>query len=350
MPKKSNKKTNSTNMPLHPLCALFPPADEPTLDALTEDIRKNGLREPITTYQGQVVDGQNRLICCERAGVEPHFEEYAGNPEDLFQFILSKNVSRRHLTLGQKALIADEMSASSDDENVNPQICGSFTQVEAAKVMVISERSVQDAARLRREALPELIAEVRRGEKTIHAALQEIKPPKTKADKVSAEQSETKPSKANKDDAMPDTPDDVVGENAQVPADVAPETVPTPKSQSKFDCAVGKLRDLLTSVEGFCTLFEEADDLADGELQDEEVAELLRTATDVFTALVKQLDTYYDEEDADSEDEADSESEDEEEIHQDDEDDDEEYIDEEDDYAEAYATYLDDDYIDADEL
>jgi DNA-binding transcriptional regulator YdaS (Cro superfamily) len=84
------------------------------------------------------------------------------------------------LKTSQKALIAARMSAECDADDDNPQICGLFTQVKAANVMGVSERSVQDAARVLRECSPEVIAEIERGAMSINAALEEIKSAKPK--------------------------------------------------------------------------------------------------------------------------------------------------------------------------
>jgi hypothetical protein len=41
-----------------------------------DDIRQNGLVEPVALLDGLVLDGRNRLRACEIAGVEPRFVEW----------------------------------------------------------------------------------------------------------------------------------------------------------------------------------------------------------------------------------------------------------------------------------
>jgi hypothetical protein len=94
-------------MNVHPNAAMFPMMSEPELRSLADDIKANGLKEAITLadwddVKDGLVDGRNRLKACEMAGVEPQFAHLNG--EDVRAFIISKNVERRSLTAGQKAM------------------------------------------------------------------------------------------------------------------------------------------------------------------------------------------------------------------------------------------------------
>ena len=80
---------------LHPACAAWPPMSEQELNELEEDIRVNGLREPITlTPDGLLLDGRNREIVCEKLGIEASTIIHDGDP---VSYSLSKNKHRRHL-------------------------------------------------------------------------------------------------------------------------------------------------------------------------------------------------------------------------------------------------------------
>ena len=63
----------------HKLSSYFPMLAEPELAALASDIKANGLRVPILTYEGKILDGRNRFKACEEAGVEPRFEPFTGD-------------------------------------------------------------------------------------------------------------------------------------------------------------------------------------------------------------------------------------------------------------------------------
>ena len=174
------ENNNETKMKRHEYSSLFPQADELTLKALADDISKNGLYEPIVTHEDKILDGWNRYLACQEANIVWRFEKYEG--DDPLGYVLSKNASRRHLTTSQRALIAAKMMAEQSSLQSNPQICGLLcSQVKAAGMLGVSERQVQEAARLLREAPPELIAEVEESKQTIHAALKKIKPVKAKS-------------------------------------------------------------------------------------------------------------------------------------------------------------------------
>ena len=77
------------------------------LDALTNDIRRNGLRQPITTYEGRILDGRNRYAACQKAGRALRFETYRGS--DPLGYVMSANLQRRHLKALQKAILACDL-------------------------------------------------------------------------------------------------------------------------------------------------------------------------------------------------------------------------------------------------
>jgi hypothetical protein len=75
-------------MPIHSLCALFPPLHRDELEALAEDIIRLGQLEPIVTYEGAILDGRNRYEARLLAGVEPDIGDYIGT--DPLGFVIAK--------------------------------------------------------------------------------------------------------------------------------------------------------------------------------------------------------------------------------------------------------------------
>ncbi|UGQ15009.1 hypothetical protein LO772_16415 [Yinghuangia sp. ASG 101] len=92
-------------MKVHPIAAIFPTLPEDELAELADDIAEHGLLHPIVLDRdGVLLDGRNRLAACHRVGVQPTFTTYQGsNPA---AYILGANINRRHVTQGQRAMIA----------------------------------------------------------------------------------------------------------------------------------------------------------------------------------------------------------------------------------------------------
>jgi hypothetical protein len=78
--------------------------------SLVEDIRENGLREPIIVHEGKVLHGRHRLRACQELGVEPIVREWDGECGTPEAFVASKNLLRRHLTESQRGMIAAELA------------------------------------------------------------------------------------------------------------------------------------------------------------------------------------------------------------------------------------------------
>ena len=76
---KTENTVTESGMEFHAYALLFPQANDDVLNSMAADIGKNGLREAITTFEDKILDGRNRYLACQRAGVEPHFEEYEEN-------------------------------------------------------------------------------------------------------------------------------------------------------------------------------------------------------------------------------------------------------------------------------
>src|SRR5215472_16926561 len=88
----------------HPLAALFPELPPDELADLSRDIKERGQLEPIILHKGLILDGRNRYMACQMAAVKPQTEEF--NPKvtrrSPSEFVLSRNLRRRHLSVGQK--------------------------------------------------------------------------------------------------------------------------------------------------------------------------------------------------------------------------------------------------------
>lgn len=157
---------------LHPLCTLFP---EPTADEyaeLRESIRTLGQLEPITLYEGKILDGRWRYTACLELQLAPRCREYQGN--DPLRFVIAENAKRRHLSVGQRAVVAARMMTltrggdrrSDQSANLHFEISAEV----AAQHMDVSERTVKYAKAVLDSGDAALLAQVERDEIAVSQA------------------------------------------------------------------------------------------------------------------------------------------------------------------------------------
>ena len=168
-----------TNYAPHELALVFPPMTGSEFAAFKEDIREHGQHEPITLYEGKILDGLHRYRACQELGREPSVVRFGGNPRAAAQLVLARNFHRRHLTTSQRAMVAAEMCKLRPRGNTgnSPYL----TAAQASTLMGVSEDLVRDAKRLLRHGDQDLLQAVREGVQTVSAAVQEKDRKKDKA-------------------------------------------------------------------------------------------------------------------------------------------------------------------------
>ncbi|MEQ1594651.1 MAG: hypothetical protein ABL985_06100 [Casimicrobium sp.] len=94
----------------HPYSAVFPLMSAEDYALLLESIRDSGQRVPIKLLgENLVFDGWNRLRACAELGKAPTFEQVSED-QDLQALTIALNLAHRHLTAGQKGLIAGQLA------------------------------------------------------------------------------------------------------------------------------------------------------------------------------------------------------------------------------------------------
>ena len=180
----------------HDYANLFPMLHGEALDALREDIRLHGVREPVVFLGGAILDGRNRYQCARDLGVECPRVEYEG--DDPLGFVISHNLHRRHLTESQRASVAAKLANMRHgeradyraDRGANLPICDApeapVTVSEAAAMLSVSERSVKSARKVHEKGAPELVAAVDAGEVSVSAAADIAEAPKAEQAEIVA--------------------------------------------------------------------------------------------------------------------------------------------------------------------
>lgn len=182
----------ATELAIHPLALRVPAMTDEEFSALKADIAANGLIDPITVHEQQVLDGRHRYRACLDTGTEPRFVDYDGDSPAAF--VLAKNAKRRNLTPGQLAMLATDFLPDLEAERrarmaeagrqhgrgmdspaptgapLSPaEKKGGRAASSAAELVGTSARNVQRAKRVLEED-PDLADKVRAGEVTLRAA------------------------------------------------------------------------------------------------------------------------------------------------------------------------------------
>jgi len=124
-PKPTTPASWRSKYPVHPCADVFPMMSDADIDALSKDIKANGLRDRIVfwntgehpkTIVGSfaigdlnrdyvLLDGRNRLAALERLGkpLTVGYMELLDHAVDPMAYVISRNIRRRHLTKEQQA-------------------------------------------------------------------------------------------------------------------------------------------------------------------------------------------------------------------------------------------------------
>ncbi|WP_165252735.1 hypothetical protein [Paludisphaera soli] len=195
-----------TELEPHTLAELFPPLEGEEFEALAADIRANGLLEPITTYQGKILDGRNRARACAAAGVALKTREFAG-PGSPVEYVFSRNILRRHLNESQRAMSGARLKEEfAKEAKLNMSRGGKgladlptrHSRDQAAEAVNVSPRLVGSAEKVLQHGVPELIDAVTKGKVAVTPAAEIAKlTPAAQSEVVSQGPSAVKKAAAN---------------------------------------------------------------------------------------------------------------------------------------------------------
>jgi hypothetical protein len=155
----------------HPIADLLPLMSGTEFCELKEDIKSRGLKVPVIMYEGRILDGRNRFKACQEVGVNVKTVEYDG--DDPLADVVSMNLKRRHLTESQRGMIAARLANMPSGKRTDLQPTANLQEVsraEAAKLLNVSERTVNTAKKVEQNAISELLEKVNQGFVSVSAA------------------------------------------------------------------------------------------------------------------------------------------------------------------------------------
>ena len=147
----------------HPLSAAFPAMSADDFQALKDSIENIGVQNPITLFEGMVIDGWHRYTAAMELGMPcPTVELGDVDPRD---FVLAQNKTRRHITIAQLAMAANAVYSwrSAGRPSGNSAGPAELKQPEMAKNAGVSVRSLRQAEEVKKNAAPEVIAAINSG-------------------------------------------------------------------------------------------------------------------------------------------------------------------------------------------
>ena len=148
----------------HPLSAAFPPMSAEEFQALKDSIYINGVLNPITIFEGMVIDGWHRYqAATELAMPCPWVDmDESIDPKD---YVMAQNKARRHITQAQLAMATAQVyrwRANGGNQSAVPAECKSTA--EMADIAGVGQRSMEQAKAVEKKATPEVVAAVKRGD------------------------------------------------------------------------------------------------------------------------------------------------------------------------------------------
>ena len=153
-------------MQQHPLSAAFPAMAADDFQGLKDSIMEIGVQNPITLFEGMVIDGWHRYTAANELGMDcPVVELGDVDPRD---FVLAQNKARRHVTQAQLAMATTTVYAWRPVGNPSLSNSAPGAELKTTKELAVSagvsERTIEQAKAVQTKAAPEVVEAVKAGE------------------------------------------------------------------------------------------------------------------------------------------------------------------------------------------
>ena len=167
---------------VHELAYIFPAMRDDQFAELKASISRNGQRERIVLYDGKVLDGRHRARACAELGFAAEARTFDGGFAEARAFVIDANITRRHMTAGQRAMCAAAIANAKiggdrppDYGDCNQGYIGEITQSDAGDRCGVSRKSVNEAKAVVDYGVDELADAVRDGEVKLAHAVNAVK-------------------------------------------------------------------------------------------------------------------------------------------------------------------------------
>src|SRR5262249_16387948 len=94
---------------IHPAAQLIPMASQEEFETMCADVAQNGFLHAVhINSEGLLLDASTRVRVAWALELDPPIERI--DPQDTLSYVLSENIVRRHLTVGQLAMIGEKIA------------------------------------------------------------------------------------------------------------------------------------------------------------------------------------------------------------------------------------------------
>lgn len=136
---------------VHESANFFPMLSRMELEALALDIKLNGLKDPIILFKKNgvdcIIDGRNRAMACHNIGVVPEYKYYENDESTIFEYVLSTNLHRRHLSNSQRACLAVNILPMIEEKKKN-DLSKKISMIRSGETVEKAKRSNEIAAEM----------------------------------------------------------------------------------------------------------------------------------------------------------------------------------------------------------
>jgi hypothetical protein len=176
-------------MNIHRFAEAIPEMTQAEYLELKDDLKANGQKIPIVIHDDQILDGRNRWRALNELGIEPVTQIFEGNDMEAAALVVSLNIKRRHLTIGQRAGITMEtlgMAVKEQARNKQVKEAGNrplaknsqrsepvHTATILAKAAGVSPAAIKQYSQVKKNS-PEKAKEVLSGKTSLGAAIKSI--------------------------------------------------------------------------------------------------------------------------------------------------------------------------------